>query len=100
MAEKKEKNQMTCQCGMGMGMCGCGPHGHFAFRLIRAIFAVIILSIVFMLGVKIGELRGMLESRYGDAYRMMPVQVQGYGAYPMMRTGQGVVPTSTTSTAQ
>lgn len=84
MAEDKKKDQMVCNCGMHA--CGCGMHGGCWFRVLRWFFALVILLIVFMLGIKMGELRGMLESGYG--YRMMrgPYNEQGY---PMMPYGQG-----------
>ena len=71
-----------------MGMCGCGVCKHVGLRIMRAIILLAIVIIVFMLGVKIGELKGALEGRYGD-YRMMGAQSYGgyvpNGAYPMMR---------------
>ncbi len=93
--EKKKKESATCDCGGGA--CGCGMScGRIWLRIVRAVFAVVVMVIIFMLGVKIGELRGMLESQHG--YRMMGAQpFGGYGQYPMMR---GVPQLSATSSAQ
>jgi hypothetical protein len=96
MAEEIKKDQATCRCGAGMGVCGCGSYGRCWFRIVRAIFIVIAMVIVFALGMKIGELKGMLESRGG--YNMMGGR--SYGAYPMMRGGQGFAPGTATSSAQ
>ena len=84
---------MTCDCSAGM--CGCGVHGGYWFRLLRWIFAFVILVVVFMLGVKIGELKGIFDSRYGG-YRMMGAQP--YGVYPMMWGVQGT-PSGTVTTS-
>jgi hypothetical protein len=95
MPEEKKKNGMACGCGTGA--CGCGMSCSRAWlRIVRGIFAVVIMVIIFMLGVKIGELRGMLEGRHG--FRMTGAQsFGGYGQYPMMR---GMPPVAATSSAQ
>jgi hypothetical protein len=62
---------MGSMCG-GMKCCG-GGHRFIVFRIIRIFISIVILAIVFSLGVKIGELKAVLNGGYG--YSMMG----GYG---------------------
>lgn len=97
---------MVCKsCGHG-GMC-CGNHayggglggGHHRFFILRMLLGIIILVIVFSVGVKVGELKGQLEGRYGD-YGMMGGNYF-YNRYapgqpmPMMYYNNQAVPTTT-----
>ena len=83
-------NNANCSCGCGkMGMCSCGGHrhGHFALRLI---LGLIILMLVFGMGLKIGELKGSIESGYGEFghHRMMMPYMMG-SDYNMMNGAAG-----------
>jgi hypothetical protein len=95
--EKRKKDPMTCQDGRGM--CGYGYCGnYYGLRIVRAIFLVIMMAIVFMLGVKIGELRGMLAAYYGN--RMMRPPYYYGQPYPITQGGPGMmIGTSSPSTA-
>lgn len=86
--ENNRTNQSTptpghpegCRCWMcsgRQGAWGChGGHGHW---LLRLIIIVAVISFVFALGVKLGELKG----RFGYGYRHHGF----YGGYPMMMQG-------------
>jgi len=88
MAEEQKK---VCNCGAGVcGGCGCGWHGGW-LKIVRCIFALVVLVVVFMLGVKIGELRGVLEA--GRGYRMMG----GYGR--VLQNGGPMMGASSTAPA-
>ena len=57
----------NCHSGAGNGNWGGGHHRSFFLRML---LGIIILVIVFSVGVKVGELKGMLESQYGGSGMM------------------------------
>ena len=96
MAEEKNNKEMVCRCGAGSCGCGCGWHGGW-LKIVRCFFGLVVLVIVFFLGMKIGELRGILES---GRYRTMTSAYGNswYGQVPMMQNGQGVPAVGASST--
>ncbi len=101
MEESKNNSQMDgekackvckeCPCACGtcpagrMCTCGCGcgwAHGH---RIFRVVLAVAIVLVVFWIGVKVGEVRTMLDGYgYGGGYGW-------HHAYPMQAYQDGSV---------
>lgn len=75
---------MLCNncCNAGNCVEGRNNCGHHRFFLFRLALGIIILVIVFSVGVKMGELKGMFDNDYRDGYMM-----RGYGVYgrPMMQ---------------
>lgn len=86
-------------CGSGNGRCGkCGNMCGFGGRhLIRWILGIIIITWVFSIGMKFGELKASLDQYgYGYDHRVMPMMYSaGAQAWP---AGDGNV-TFTTSAA-
>ena len=87
-------------CTMCEGRPDCaGRHGHR--RMLHWLLKIIVLSIIFSLGVKFGELKGMLEARgySGHYYGTMMYGNDGNGYYggPMMgiRAQDGTVTPAT-----
>ncbi len=86
------ENNMTCHsCGQesmgGSNCCGQSHHRHF---LLRMLLGIVILMIVFSLGVKIGEFKGMFENEGFGNHRMMRSNYNYDNSYPadsMMGTG-------------
>lgn len=60
--ESENKNQ-TCTCGMGWAGCKGGCHTGKG-RIIKWLIRFIILAIVFCIGVKMGEFKGMMRGGY------------------------------------
>ncbi len=61
----ENNNRNTCEvCGSCAGRCGaCGNAcGFGGYGIVRWILGIIIITWVFSIGMKIGELKGMLES--------------------------------------
>ncbi|TSC51799.1 MAG: hypothetical protein LiPW41_746 [Parcubacteria group bacterium LiPW_41] len=86
MNEEKNNNQESCCsfCKGGKMMCGNqGMHMHKGCHIVRWVLAILILWAVFMGGVKIGELKGMID---GDGFRGSRHM---YGSQ-MMRSGYGL----------
>lgn len=83
-------NQNRCDvCGSGYGHCGkCGNMCGFGGRhLLRWFLGIIIITWVFSIGMKMGEIKAELGSSYGHGYgRAMPMMYGGYnsGAGNMM----------------
>ncbi len=80
--ENKEGNSCGgCECKQyGMGsMCGKKMHGHF--NLIKMILVIFILTFVFCVGEKIGEMKGSFENGYSGSHhrRSMMSDYSGYG---------------------
>jgi hypothetical protein len=73
------------QCGaggFGGGMCSCGRFG--GHRVLRVLLGLIILGIVFAMGLKLGEVKGMYNSAfYGGSMRG--------GRFMMMRGAPGMM---------
>ena len=66
-----------CGNNCGGGNCGEGHGGgHHRHFLLRLIIGIVILMIVFSLGVKIGEFKGMYGDAYGDHWMMRQQQYQ------------------------
>lgn len=72
---------MTChecvQSNMGCGNCGQGRGGHGHSFFLRMILGLAIIGIVFSVGVKVGEFKGMFDDEYHSGRTMMrdyPVQ--------------------------
>ena len=71
-------NQNVCGvCGSGNGRCGkcgnmCGFNGN---HILRWVLGIIIITWIFSIGMRIGELKASLNSSYGYGYhtRMMPM---------------------------
>ena len=77
-------------CG-GMGKCGCGNwhHQYNMYHVLRWLFAIAILVIVFSVGVSIGRLSGALENGGYGSYGYGHMRYyNNYGAEPMMYGGQ------------
>lgn len=66
-------------CGSGNGRCGkCGGMCGFGRNhVLRWILGIIIITWVFSIGMKIGELKANLDQSYGYGHRVMPMM---YGA--------------------
>lgn len=108
------KQSDMCSCGccgggsgwMGHGGMWHGGHRHGVWFIVRLILLIILLSIVFGAGVKLGELRaafggygwsgyGMMGSPYyydntGQGYYMGPGMMRLYGGVPQ---ATGTTPT-------
>lgn len=81
-------NQNVCGvCGSGNGRCGkcgnmCGFGGH---HLLRWFLGIIIITWVFSIGVRFGEVKYQLNSYYGHkTVPMMYIQDGGYSGQGMM----------------
>jgi hypothetical protein len=78
-------NSGVCDvCGSGSGRCGkCGHACGFGGRhLLRWILGILIITWVFSIGMKVGEMKAVFEgSGYGDHfyYRSGPVMPMMYG---------------------
>ena len=91
----KDKDSMYCACD------NCRPgmsawHSHHRFYLLRWLLGLIILMIVFGLGVKIGEFKGMFDqyeysNRQPQLYKMM------YAPYAPATTAAPSTTTKTTT---
>lgn len=85
-------NQNRCDvCGSGCGHCGkCGNMCGFGGRhLLRWFLGIIIITWVFSIGMKMGEIKAELGNSYSHGYgRTMPMMHGGYnsGAGNMMYT--------------
>ena len=67
MNEEKNNNQESCCSFCKGGKMMCGNQGiHKGCHIVRWVLAILILWVVFMGGVKIGELKGMID---GDGFR-------------------------------
>lgn len=67
---------MTCHgCVGGMNCCGAGAGGYHRFFLLRLVLGILILVIVFSLGVKIGEFKGMFDRGYQE-HRIIRMPMQ------------------------
>ncbi len=70
-----DNNQNTCQvCGSGNGRCGsCGNMCGFGRNhILRWILGIIIITWIFSIGMKFGELKAQLDgSGYGYGYKQM-----------------------------
>lgn len=87
--ENKEGNK-----GCGMGSCsGCGC-GHHHMRIMRSLIKVALAVIIFSFAFKMGELKGMLESRgyEGGYYRGGGMML--YGNDRVFNQGTRVAPAS------
>jgi hypothetical protein len=75
MAEDKKRTseEYTCMACKGKKICSeCGYRGHIGyFNVLRIALMLLILGMVFFLGLKIGEFKGMFEGRYGEENCMM-----------------------------
>ena len=79
------ENNMTCHsCGQeGMGGSNCCGQSHHRHFLLRMLLGIAIIMIVFSVGVKIGEFKGMFDNEGFGGYRMMHGQYQNQNYYPM-----------------
>jgi hypothetical protein len=72
MSENMKHNERCEVCGSGYGRCGmcgnvCGVGG---YGIIRWILGILIIAWVFSIGMKMGELKGYLESSgYGYGHK-------------------------------
>ncbi len=90
MEDKKEDSFVCTCCG---AHCHCGNRKHY---LLKKIFMLIVLVIVFALGMQLGEIKGELRGGRGFSHHMM----YGYGGMPRMMGGYNPnnnLPGSTTS---
>lgn len=86
-----ENNKVCDVCGSGDGRCGmCGNMCGFSGRhVLRWVLGIIIITWVFCIGMKFGELKAYLEqSGYGYGYRHMQVRTFN-GGMPMMNATWG-----------
>ncbi len=73
--ENKENNM----CGMsGCSGCGCGHHH---MHIMKWLIKIVVLVLIFSFAFKMGELKGMLESRGYDSYNRHFGGGMMYGAY-------------------
>lgn len=80
MVENMNQNNNVCDtCGSGNGRCGkcgnmCGMGGNY---ILRWIFGILIITWVFSIGMKFGEIKAYLNQSgfggYGHSYRAMPM---------------------------
>ncbi|MEQ1500217.1 MAG: hypothetical protein ABL917_02470 [Parcubacteria group bacterium] len=79
-----DNNQNNCQvCGSGNGRCGsCGNMCGFGSKhILRWILGIIIITWVFSIGMRFGELKAELQgSSYGNSYRHSRVMPMMGGA--------------------
>ena len=84
--ENKENTCTTCttgSCGCKCGsMMGMGGHKH---HILRKILMLILLVIVFNLGMRMGELKGLLQSQNNSYHR--GGMMMNYGTTPIMMGG-------------
>ena len=78
MAEEKKKVSekfvcMSCKGKKVCSECGCGGHmGHMSyFTILRFALMILIIWMVFFLGLKIGEFKGMFEAKFNENNCMM-----------------------------
>ncbi len=103
--EQKEGAPNVCKaggcgkCGMGGMGCGCGMGGHMHMHPLRWLIRIVVIAAIFFLGMKMGELRGMLLSTggYGHRYYGGMMYQGGYGAQGYDTT---VTPTAPLPSAQ
>ena len=91
-SQDNNKHPEGCRCHMcmmqkcGDKMChgGCCRHG-VLYCILRWVLAFILLSIVFNVGMKIGEFKSMLQGGYGHGYHSQSQYDPSYGGgYGMM----------------
>ncbi len=88
---EQNTNQNSCEVCKGH-MGNCSGKYHHQYGLLRWVLVIVVVYMIFSLGMKVGEFKGMLGGEYGGgSYR------HGYGK--MMRGGQWDVVTPT-ATAQ
>ena len=89
MHKDKHSEECDCHACKGQKMCGrcCGGHccGGGRHLLLRWLLGLLILVIVFWLGLKIGEFKGVFGG-YGGNYSGMPRHMRSFNK-PMMRSG-------------
>ena len=86
-------NQNVCEvCGSGNGRCGkCGNMCGFGGKhILRWILGIIIITWVFCIGMKFGELKAGLD-RYYYGYSSRSVMPMMYGAQGAWDSGEGNV---------
>jgi len=76
-------NHNQCQvCGSGNGRCGsCGNMCGFGrHHLLRWFLGILIITWIFSIGMKFGEIKAQLNSYgYGNHYRAMPMMGGAWG---------------------
>ena len=76
-----ENNQNVCDmCGSGSGRCGkCGNMCGFGGGvIIRWVLGILIITWIFSIGMKFGELKANLDQNgYGYSHRVMPMMYSG-----------------------
>lgn len=55
-------NTMGCNTAMGMK---CGGGHHHMFKLLKLLITLLVLSLVFSMGVHLGELKGYIQAKGG-----------------------------------
>lgn len=92
----QDNNQNVCEvCGSGNGRCGkcgnmCGFGGN---HILRWILGIIIITWIFSIGMRFGELKAQLDQSYQYGHRAMPMMYSAGQTWP---AGDGNV-TFTTS---
>ncbi len=78
-----ENKENSCGCETskcGMNVPGC----NYKHRVLKKLFMLLVMIIIFNLGVKIGEVKGMLKmNMYYNSQKTTQTQNSNY-AYPMM----------------
>lgn len=81
------KDESKCdKCSGGRwGKCGdkhsCGCGHSFVYHGLRWLFAIIIIVIVFSVGIKVGELKGLVERSGGYHHSMYSQSMMSGGEY-------------------
>lgn len=74
-------NKNMCEvCNNHSGKC-CGRF-HQQYCILRWVLIIVVVLMIFSLGMKVGEIKGMFESQYGSLHRNVR-----YGFGPMMYQG-------------
>ena len=87
--ENKENTCSACNMHNGGNCCGCGSThqcggmmgGYYKHKFLKKILVLVVMIIVFNLGLKIGELKGMLRSSVVGHGMMLQYGNQMMGGY-------------------
>lgn len=96
----KDQHTEGCRCGGGMwpkGGYGCFQH-HWSYHILRWFLGIVIIVFVFWFGIKVGEIKSVLETGRGaGSHQMMrygrPMMYGNGGNYGMMGRASASSPT-------